>query len=548
MKLFYASFESEKDDNAAAPVAAAPEAVVPAAPETEPQARPEPGDIPPVDGQAVLADAPVVTAAVATPVPPADVPPEQPPTAAEVPAVAPGGGELRPAPSAAAPTDGDAPIDGPEAEDFPESAEYETTLVDTEMKEDRNADQEESAAMESLFITGQMIQRLIKTGKCSQETLDLTRMIAQEQLNRLGYSLPNMGMESVLLDIPQQHNVVMEAISNIWQRGEENRGSQIFVMTWKHQINAITDLFKSNKSQITKYEGSLKDAKSEYSSKSSGPLKRDKHRVSMAELWYHFTTAEGPVDDIEAALKKDLTLSTYALTKHPVAINGLFEKLLTALKAYKSDGNASIVKLAKAVEGMANPSELFDKSLIGAKTFLSVVTVSRSRGAERKPLTLAGTTFTKLAELATADHVSESGSMKHGAKKVFAKSNGLASNAFNKSAQGIEFEPKEIEPVIDSGLVYLENCKKFMEMEGRFEDILNQCFVISDKIYSDIGGNQFGNSDDSKAAKAIVDQIFRYADNICAAFYSPASSELARSIKGAKYCGYLAKRMVYQLK
>jgi len=54
--------------------------------------------------------------------------------------------------------------------------------------------------------------------------------------------------------------------------------------------------------------------------------------------------------------------------------------------------------------------------------------------------------------------------------------------------------------------------------------------------------------DEAAAASKVMHQALQYVNNIIACFQTPSLAEMARSLKGARYCAYAAARMISQAK
>lgn len=414
--------------------------------------------------------------------------------------------------------------------------------LDADLERDEKDSETVTSVIDNLEETRSACEALISSGKCTHQTADLIVTGVRQQLARLHMPFHQLAMESVDTDPLERHRLALEGIGNAI-----NRIVQSFVVGFKHSWNAIADFFKSQGEAIKKYEEKLNATKQEFNTKRAN-MKTGDIDGSLVELWYHFKTGTGQTPDVVKAVEIDLEASNFMLETFPGKINEALKKLVTQFTANsKITDEAGVVKFAKQVETDAHPFDLFDKKYLGGKKLLSVVGLDEDSGSKRTPITYGGETFEKLAHLATNTTVVESGSLGHGATKVIAKGatmipgplGTLATVANMAGPDKITFQAADTLKIIEGGLGYVKgihayqaHCKEFEQVANTLDDAFEALFKASPFV-------------DQGDASKVIRQIDQYAEALVASFRTPALKEVARAIKSAKYCNYLALRMIH---
>lgn len=410
--------------------------------------------------------------------------------------------------------------------DVEQEALIEDAAITTEVGE---ADVAETA-MESLMAYQYALEHLIATKTYSAETLQLVQIGVERALAPLHMNLPGKALESADMSIEQQHQVTLESLKEAFHRIATS-----YVMGWKHVWNAVADFGSRVETKIDKYGQKLEATKKEFDDKKSG-MGSGQHSSALTELWYHFSTDKGNVGkNIVSVIGDDVELSTYVLTKYPSQVIETIKKLSSAIKGKKITTMEDAKKLGAALKSFPSTIDLFDKKFItgGRKNYLSRTGLEIDAGTKRSSL---DSSLDKLAELATPARVVESGSLSHTALKV-------AANAVNHPVVGaakialpdsVPFVAGDIAKVVDYGLQYVKNVRQYLKLS---EDLGKAGEELESAV------SALKDSADGDGA-AVVKQIEQYGQNLLQAFRQPATAEVARSIKGAKYNNYLALRMI----
>ena len=418
---------------------------------------------------------------------------------------------------------------------------------DAEISENLDEQEEVKAAMESLFIIQDNIAATIKAKTCSAQSIGFMRHQANVELGRVHMRLSGQAMESAGMSLEEQHTIVLESIG-----GALDRIAQKYVLNFKHQWNAMTDVFRSVKGRIGRYEQSLNEAEAALDKKKSS-LKQHTHKGSLVELWYFFATDKGQAKDIMNAIPKDLEMSTYVLTKYVPDVLAEMTKFSNALKSGTYKTVDDFKRVLNNLEKLKNPGELFETKYIGrGKPYFNVTGLVFNTGNKRTPLSLGGQTFQRLSDLALPFYVQESGSVGHSAKKVATQVGQAVPGAIGlgvaigttAAAAEIAFSTEDISKAIEYGKKYLNNVTTCTDLSSKLESYEEVFGTALNKFFSE---GELSPEDD-KARSRISFQISQIADNFTRAIGTPANAEMARSLRAGKYCAYLAKRMVYTAK
>lgn len=405
-----------------------------------------------------------------------------------------------------------------------------------------NADQQQetAAVMESLHLVAEQLKTAREGGKLTAELLTMSHFAAEQQLLRLNEQLPSLSLEAEAT--LEQQSIALEAVlGTIWKRI-----AQEWVMGSKHSWNAINDFFQTLPSKVSKYEGKLKATEVEFD-QVKGKFNEKKHTGVFNQLWYFFRTGEGQPDhDLMGKLTQDLAMSQYALKTYPAEVMKIGHAIRSKM-AGKVSSMGDLVELAGELEKIKHPAELFNQKLLGGKPYFNVTGLEFTQGSKRTALTVEGTSLSKLADLATAKRVEESGSFGHGALKVAAQVGGGYSGAVEfVLSKSFEYSTEEIGKLIAAGMEYVENVKSFSALDKQFGSMLGELDTTMVTLLNNL--KNAGEGVDNSQARALVKQIEQVVDNVFTCFSSPAQQEVSRSLRAAKYCHYMALRMIYNAK
>lgn len=402
-----------------------------------------------------------------------------------------------------------------------------------------NEMEEVAVAQESLRVIHGQIKNLIETGQCNLATEALIATAIDNAVGRLHQSTTSLAQESLSAetDVVERHRIMMESIS---MEGEFTQHlSQGTVLRAKHNWNAIADFFRSTGGRIGKYRAKLQATRKEYDQK-KGKLKGEVN-VSQNELWYHFTTNTGPVEGaaLMGKMKADVDMSTFVLAAYPKRVLEAAKKASQLIAAANLSTAEGVAKLAAQIERLPTAVEMFDKKFVN-QTYFSVKSLEINEGKARQPLTVAGKSFARLAELAARTFVEETGSTSHSiAKAAWVQLGGLSGQS-GKAGKKFSVRAEDIGHILDAGDQYLKNVDAYIAMEKDFRAVTAE----SDKALS-ANAYAAAKAAGPEAAAAFA-QIEQYFNNLLlTAFASPAKAEMARSIKSAKYNMYLANRAIY---
>lgn len=475
-------------------------------------------------------------------------------------------GDAAPVPGAEGGTGAAAPVSAPAAggdvgngEDqrplmpIPEAAEDDSLELDIVIAAGEESIQQGEAeevmvATEALIGYRYAIESLIANGLCSPATESLIAMGIDNVVGKFHLTHTSLAKESLMevTDTVERHKLILESIQmegELWQRFAQNQ-----VLAWKHSMNAVGDFFRSVGGRMAKYREKLAATKREYNSKKN-ELKGEVN-VSQTELWYHFSDDKGPIQtNFAQHLKSDVAMSTYVLVTYPKAVLAEAKQLCAMMKSSNTSTPEGILKFGQAVEKLKSVAELFDPKLIGT-TFFSVVKLERNEGKPRRTVTVAGKSLDRLAKLSAFDYVEETGSVAHTAKKVGSH---IAAGAIAQVPGGTVVAPlatsavagkfsvsaADIGYIIDAGDVYLNNVEAYIKLEGEYKAVCNEAENATDALYKNLDKN-------NNEGVEVLNQAEKLLSNLLlTGFSQPAKSEMARSIKCAKYNMYLANRAIY---
>lgn len=378
------------------------------------------------------------------------------------------------------------------------------------------------------------LETLLEGDECTPRAVELIETGINNELARVDETMELPALESDTTGA-QRGQLALEFLRDWFHRVATQ-----WVVSRKHRDDFWSDLIKGVEARVGKYRTRLEKGKAEYDHKKGG-WHESRHTGNLIEMWYHFATDHGDAKNLVPAIEKDVQMSSYVLIEYPKLVTDLYKKAAATMSGSKLTDEASALRLGKAVEALPHPVSLFDRELLGGKPFLSVTGLEYDVGTKRKPVTVNGATFAKLSELASPKKVVESGSWKHTAMKVFSHTN-LGSGVKSGAGMTIKFTTQDVGAVIDAGFQYLEHVDAYLKLAYAFKKE-GEAF---DRIFDGFEKSVAENMQSGREVAAMLRQIQQYLDNIDDCFKSPATKEMARSIKGAKYCDYMSLRMIFQ--
>ena len=311
---------------------------------------------------------------------------------------------------------------------------------------------------------------------------------------------------------------------------------QSLILSQKHQNDIFLDFWKSTNSLLSKYNKALKDTEEEFHEKAH-KFREGEHHASLIELWYFFTTKNGQSRNVVADLSIDVPHSAYILVEYPKAVLGALTKLNGLLRNAKLDSDKNAGAFFSAVEKLPSIEDLFKSQHLGEGILFNVTSVERKVKPSSHVVELDGHRFTELAELSNRAEVIESKSVGHTAWKIFGHG-GIAKAVKNYEREDFKLSTKEIGDLIEFGKHYIRNVEGYLSLKTEIDRAFNDTKSAIEKL-------QRSATVDSMGARQGIKQVTGYLNNLSKAITTPALDEVVRSIKGAKYCNYIALRLIY---
>lgn len=397
------------------------------------------------------------------------------------------------------------------------------------------------ASLESMCVGTMLLKGLLSQRNYNQESANVLSVLLQNQMASDGYNFTSIDLQSSDSNY-QAHQLTLEAAID-WV----NKIFQQTVVHTKHTWNATMDFFHGLDSRISKYEQKLEAASSEFKAKSNG-LQKTGNRVSLNELWYFFKTGDGQATDLMGDLMFDTNASKYVLVEYTGKVISEMEKLASIISRAKFSDDKQVLSFVKQIEGLKTPSELFDKKYLTGKPLFNVTGFKVTKSKRSKAITIDGKVCSRFAEMASLDPVTQDGSLAHtGLKAGYFLSNGVpvlntVSNITELVvANEFIYSVNQIGQVIDFGKRYIDGITKYADLASKFATVSNK-LIKSLENESMMMSNY---TDENSVIKPVISQMLKIVNSYEMAFSQPAKSEVARSLRGAKYCHYLALRMIY---
>lgn len=397
-----------------------------------------------------------------------------------------------------------------------------------------DANAAEAIALENMILNVRMFKDLIGKRNYSQEAANVMAAVIRNQMQSEGCSFINVDMQSGS-DDSLKHQLTLESAMD-WL----NRMLQQPVMDFKHQWNGVTDFFRGLNGKFAKYDEKLGNAMNEYKSKQN-ELSKTGNKVALNELWFFFKTGDGQMTNLNGGLSFDTNASAYVLETYTRNVITETEKLAGLLSSARLKDEKSVLAFIKAVEGLKSPTELFDKKYLMGKPLFNVTGFEVKRGKRHSAIDVSGKTCTRFAELASGDLITQTGTYSHPALKVaYQLTKPTSSWADLVVANEFTYSADDIEKVIEFGQKYLNNVKAYNNMLSKYSNAINKICKALESF-----GKEESNISDDVDARQFSNQLVKIVGTYMDAYTLPAKHEVARSLRGAKYCHYLALRMIF---
>lgn len=283
------------------------------------------------------------------------------------------------------------------------------------------------------------------------------------------------------------------------------------VLRVKHIVNGLDNLITSTNQQIEKYDAKLQMTQQEYNEKRQH-FSGDEHVVALNELWYFFRRKNGPTVNLIRDLDSDTDFSRYALSEFPKQMlreMGKFEQLIKKLNTSK--GSEVADQVIQDVAKVKSAADIFENKYLGNEKYFDVVSIVVKDG-----------------------DIVEQKSKLHRLDKVVA--NAFPGSGQNLDVTKIELSTADIQKIIDGGFEYLKAIRAYKD---QLEDFL--------KLYNGIlnAAREVGRSSNKDNAGKAVAEVMTKATDFKRTINKLCNKELIRSLKGARYCYYIALRAIY---
>jgi len=401
---------------------------------------------------------------------------------------------------------------------------------------DAREEEQKAAALESFYEYDQLTRHLQDQGIWKTPVADAIRTIYRQRLDSLGSS--DIALEAIFAETDA---IALEGIGEV-SRNILDGYLQLIVVSTKHKWNAIADFFTKTDAHVKKYSEKLESTRSEYDEKKSD-FRDSNHLLYLGELYYFFMKKGELTRSIIQDLKEDLELAHFVLVDVPEKAIAALKKSVSIIGSKKPSTDRDIESLVDSFEKMPDIEAIFPKKYLGEKILFNNVSIEIVRGTGNKAAIIGGKSREKLAELAELARKIQIKEVKSKAHTAFKAVGATWAPAQIGAAIGAAIDTEkvttlEIGQIISSGEHYLENVRSYT----KHRNDLKRLFTDLERCLDVLGGGSDSLSTESKRA---VKQIASYIQNIMLLVSQPGGDEVLRSIRGAKYCDYLAKRLIY---
>jgi hypothetical protein len=428
-----------------------------------------------------------------------------------------------------------------------------------------------NVAAEAIRDYSIQLEGLIERKELNAVTLGLIRDAAQRCATTVGYEINLPSMESVeTQSIEEQGAVALEGfrqvIFNLFQD---------YVLHFKHHKDVIGDFFRSTSGILNKYEKKTLQNKAEYNSKKN-KIGNQEIAVAFVGLDYFLSNTKAMKEyrfsDFMGLLRQDRQMSNFALKEYPKRVLAEIDALAKLLRGSSLKTDADVQKLAKAVEQLKSPSELFDEHLLDVEGFGSSKFVAVKRGgknrldvlAAAKPVTLSKPIGATVGNAIMAGVQSFGGRVVASALPVVGATTGgmahavaapvMAARAIYEGVGDdkgkIMLNGSDIGRVLEAAEGYINDVRYFLSTEREVARMI-------DEMEGAVKAAEAKGQADAKAEDAgehamgsvhLYEKILAVSRVLMRAVQTPAQQEVARALKASKYLNYLALRAIFNAK
>jgi hypothetical protein len=422
--------------------------------------------------------------------------------------------------------------DGEGDESLPEDLYDDSDLVSSrlEMEVADKAGDAQEMAIESLLIRQHALSALKDTslGMSAMESA-----IAALRLNQ-----PMVALESYAGNNPQEYlSIASEGfVDNV--RNGFDAYFQTVVLQWKHQNDIVIDFFRSTSEKLNKYSVQLEKTEAEFNEKKD-KFREGSHFATLAELWYFFSTKHGQSKNLIHDLDFDTKASEHILKNYLTQVLAELSKLNSIVSGNPVTDEKELSNMLSKIEQMKPIEDLFGSEYLGDRILFNVTSVELEKAKSMvRPVTIANKEFRTLADMSRKQAIEESRSFGHTMRKATSQG-AIGQLIMGYKRQDFELTTDEISKIIAYGKKYIANVDEYVSMSRKIEIVLNDTIRGIEKLKDRSNGLTGG------AAGQAMHQVANVIGNFKKAVTSPAMAEVTRSIKGAKYCNYLALRMIF---
>jgi hypothetical protein len=429
------------------------------------------------------------------------------------------------------------------------------------------------------------LEELVESKQLTPITLGLIRDAAQRRAESVGYEMSLPAMESVeTQSIEEQAEVALEGFRNVILNLFQD-----YVLHFKHHKDVITDFFRSTSGILAKYEKKTVQNKAEYNSKKS-KIGNQEIRVAFVGLDYFLATEkslkEAKFADFQGTLRTDRAISSFVLKEYPKRVLAEVGELARLLRGANLKTDADVARLAREVEKLKSPAELFDEKLLNTETFGGTKFVIAKHGGDKHSTQGQGDgAFGRLAALASSKMVvaQGNGGMKFGRGVMAGVQSaggrmlvGAAAGAVGLGAvaapiqsvatplmaaraiySGVGDEKdnfvlsgSDIGRVLDAAEGYIGDVRYYLSTE---RDVARAIDAIEEAVKQlEAKGQADSKTDDAQEHQMdsvrVYEQVLAFSRVLLRAMQTPAGSEVARALRASKYLNYLALRAIYNAK
>lgn len=411
------------------------------------------------------------------------------------------------------------------------------------------------AAMEALVVSYCELEKCRRSGNWSLETISAASADIQAVINR--YGTPAMEDEFKSLhtgvSLESYDAVALEGFGSRLIKLLKNNAQEI-VVSWKNFYDVIGDFFTSTEKQATTYRSRLEGVKKEYEEKKSG-WKETTHHGSLAEMQYFFIRNPKremgwkKLKDLVADLRTDIKYSNDILSKLPETALKNLQEFSSALNSARFGKESDIKSVVSSFEHQSPVKDLVDKKLIGDYLLFdarSIEYVAKPGHSFKSDLSKKQ----KLVDLAVSAEYKETKSVLHRAGKVLRGSGigGALHGLSNRWFSDLEVTTEEIGDVIRIGFQYIDNIDEFGKLQNKYRAQMSSFGKALNKFMDAASEADFDKGVDPDEVADLAHIATTHSTNLRKALLDMQTVEVARALKGAKYCGYMANRLVFNAK